>query len=147
MSKFHNYDPAKVLFSWGLLTGVLSGYAEGTFIKAGRDEKAFKKKGGADGEYTRVQNRSRGGHIELTLKQGSASNAILSAIFQADENSGTGVAPVTLIDMSGTQPQTAVSAVNCWIQGIPEITFGANDEEQRVWVFDTDEMEIFIGGN
>lgn len=145
---FHNFNPAKVLFNWSLLTSPLTGYGEGTFIKAARDNQAFKKKGGADGEYTRVQNRSRGGHIEVTLKQGAAANSMLSLIFQADENFGTGVGPVSLIDMSGPSGlQTLAAAVNCWIRAIPEITLNAEDEEVRVWIFDTDTLEMFVGQN
>ena len=30
---FHQYDPAKTIFSWSLLPGLFTGYAEGEFIK------------------------------------------------------------------------------------------------------------------
>jgi hypothetical protein len=144
---FHSYDPKKVLLSWGPLTDVITGFAEGTFIKVGRKEDGWKSKGGADGETTRIQNRNRQGRITIVLKQGSRANAILSAIAQADENSGAGVGPITIMDMSGATPQTAAAAVNAWIVKIPEAGFAGQDEETRTWEFDTDTLEIFIGGN
>jgi hypothetical protein len=144
---FHNYDPAKVTLSWGPLTGVITGFAEGTFIKVARKEDGWKSKGGADGETTRIQNRNRQGRVTITLKQGSQSNAILSALAQADENSGAVVGPITVTDMSGATPQTAAAAVNAWIVKIPEASFAGQDEETRVWEFDTDTLELFIGGN
>ena len=147
MSAFHNYDPKKVLFSWQLLTGVPVGFGEGTFIKAQRREKVWKSKGGADGETTRTQNRNRQGIIEITLKQKSQFNAILSAILQTDENLGTGVAPIALIDMSDSAPQTVCAATNGWIEGWPEAGFDAQDEATRIWTFNTDAFEIFLGGN
>ena len=144
---FHQYDPAKTIFSWSLLPGLFTGYAEGEFIKFMRAGKLWISKGGADGETTRVQNRDRRGIIQITLKQGSTTNAMLSAILQADENSGTGVAPGSLVDMSGTTPQTVFGAANVWIEGWPEAGFMAQDEATRIWTFNTDASEIFLGGN
>lgn len=144
--KFHNYDPGKVIFGWGLLTGILTGYAENEFIKARRLEKSFKIKGGADGETTRIQNRNRQGEIVQTFKQGSFANAVLSAIIAVDENLGTGVAPCSLTDMSGSAPVTVIAAANCWIAGYPDVGFSM-DEETRIWTFNTDTLEIFVGGN
>ena len=147
MSDFHNYDPGKVIFNFGLLPMPISGYAEGTFIKVRRKEDGWKSKGGADGETTRIQNRNRQGEIEIVLKQGSQSNAMLSVIANLDEQLGNQVAPASVMDMSGQDPKTAAATLHAWLRKIPDGTFAGQDEETRTWIFDTGSLDIFIGGN
>lgn len=147
MSTFHQLDPAKFIVSLGLIPSPLSGYQKGTFIKVSRDAQAFMKFVGSDGEVTRVRNRNRAGTLELTLQQGSLSNAVLSALAEADEASGLGVTPMTFMDMSGQFPQSVAAATHAWIRKKPDMTFGGETEEPRLWVFDLASMDYFIGGN
>lgn len=147
MSSFHQYDPGKLIVSLGLLPSPISGYQKGTFIKIARDAQAFMKFVGSDGETTRVRNRNRSGSMEITLQQGSASNATLSALAEVDELTGQGVVPMTFMDMSGTSPQSVAASTYAWIRKKPDMTFGGESEEGRVWIFDLASMDFFIGGN
>ncbi len=147
MSNFHQYDPGKVILSIGLAPSPITGYQKGTFIKVSRDAQAFMKFVGSDGEVTRVRNRNRAGSLEITLQQGSQSNAILSAIALADETTGAGVFPIALMDMSGVAPQSTAAATQGWIRKVPDSTFGGETEEGRVWIIDLASMEHFLGGN
>lgn len=147
MSLFHQYDPGKIIVSLGLVPAPITGYQKGTFLKVARDAQAFMKFTGSDGEVTRVRNRNRAGSMELTLQQGSQSNAVLSALAALDEASGTGVTPVTFMDMSGTLPQSVGAATYAWIRKMPDATFGGETEEGRVWIFDLASMDFFLGGN
>ena len=147
MSAFHQYDPKKVLLSVGGTPSPISGYAEGTFIDASRDANAFEKSVGADGEVTRIRNRNRAGSIKITLQQGSNSNAMLSALAEADEQTGTGVVPITLMDMSGVFPQTCLAATYAWIRKKPDASFDGKTEKTREWIFDLAAMDFIIGGN
>ncbi len=147
MSNFHQYDPGKVILSIGLSPSPITGYQKGTFIKVARDAQAFMKFVGSDGEVTRVRNRNRAGSLEITLQQGSQSNATLSAIAKADELTGAGVFPITLMDMSGTDPKTTAAATQGWIRKMPDASFGGESEEGRVWIIDLASMEHFLGGN
>ena len=57
MADFKNYDPGKIVV---VFRGILiSGYAEGTFVNAERNEDSFEVSVGAGGDVTRVRKRNR----------------------------------------------------------------------------------------
>lgn len=122
---------------------IISGFADGTFVKVTRDENAFAKKVGVDGEGARAKSANRGGTVEITLMQTSASNDDLSGFAIADEISGTGVVPVLVKDGSG---RTVCQATTAWVQKFPDAEFG-KEIGDRAWVLESDEINIFIGGN
>lgn len=135
------YDPKQV----SLIVGgkIIQGFSDGTFIVAERDEAAFTKKIGVDGEGTRAKSNNKGGKITITLMQSSPSNDDLSAFAAADELSNTGAVPAYLKDNSG---RTLVSSLTAWVQKYPNSEF-AKEVSTRVWILDTDEIDIFVGGN
>jgi hypothetical protein len=145
--KFHQYDPGKIILAFGVSPTPISGYAKGTFIEVERDADAFMKVVGSDGEVTRVRNRNRAGSIKITLQQGSQSNVYLSEMAELDENLGTGVFPVTVMDMSGQTPQSTAASTQGWIRKKPKMGFGGETEETREWIIDLASMDMFIGGN
>jgi hypothetical protein len=147
MSNFHQIDPGKFVISLGTVPSPISGYAKGSFIEVDRDANAFEKFVGSDGEVTRVRNRNRAGGIKITLQQGSQANALLSALAAADELNGTGVVPITFMDMSGQTPQTTAAATFAWVRKLPKGSFNGESEEHREWFLDLSSMEFFIGGN
>lgn len=135
------YDASQVSIIVG--TRALTGLAEGTFVTVRRAEDAFTKQVGADGEVTRSKTNNRSGEIEITLQQGSADNDYLSALALQDENLGTGVVPVNIIDRSGT---TVASAKDSWIRKIAEAGFG-RDAGERTWTIDCAVIDLVVGGN
>lgn len=135
------YDPADVIVSIG---GVpMSGYADGTFVTVARDEDAFTKVSGADGEVSRAKSNNRSGMLTLTLLQTSMSNNVLSAFALADEIANAGIVPV-LVKEIGTS--TILMSGEGWIKKFPDVAF-SKDVETREWVLDLATLNMFEGGN
>lgn len=135
------YDPKQVAMIVG--GNIMDGFADGTFIVAERNEQAFNLKVGVDGEGTRAKSNNKSGKVTITLMQSSASNDKLSALAASDELSNTGAVPVMLKDNSG---RTLITALTAWVQKYPNSEFG-KEVTTRAWVFETDELDIFVGGN
>lgn len=135
------YDPKAVVITIG---GVpMSGFADGTFLEISRDVQAFTKVVGADGTTTRVKSNNTGGTMTVTLKQSSPSNDVLSAFAQADALTNTGVVPVLVKDLSGNSVYFSATG---WIQKLPDSVF-ANELNNRAWVLDLADVDIFVGSN
>ena len=135
------YDPKNV----SVIVGgkIISGFADGTFIKCERNEQAWNLKVGVDGEGARAKNNNKSGKITLTLMQTSSSNDVLSAYALADELGNAGAVPVYIKDHNGTSVATALTA---WVQKFPDFE-DAKEISMRSWVLETDELVLNIGGN
>lgn len=134
-------DPANVVVTF--LGVPLHGFADGSYVKAARTENAFKLYIGADGEGARMRNRNRSGTIELTLGQYSQSNDVLSAAARLDEAGAGGQGALLVKDLSGT---TLITAPIAWVQKIADSEHG-DDVSSRKWVFETNELIMFVGGS
>ena len=127
-----------------IVAGVpVSGFGDGDFITVERDEDAFTKQVGTDGEVTRSKSNNKTGTATLTLMQTSAANALLSALAALDELSGDGVGPFQLKDNSGN---TIHAAQNSWVRKMPSSTW-AREAGPREWVIDLDKLNAYEGGN
>jgi len=135
------YDPKNFRAIVG--GNILQGFADGTFIKAERNDPAFNLKVGVDGEGTRSKSNNKSGKITITLMQSSSSNDDLSTLAAKDEASNSGVVPFFGEDGSG---RSLFTALTCWVQKYPDSEF-AKEVSTRTWVLETDDLEIFIGGN
>jgi len=136
-----SYNPADVSI---IFAGIpIEGFADGTFIVAARDNPSFNKTVGADGEGARAKSNDTGGTVTLTLMQTSISNDALSARAVLDEASGDGVGPLLIKDGSG---RTLVVAESAWVQKPADAEF-AREISNREWVLDSDNIQIFDGGN
>lgn len=135
------YDPKNI----SMIVGgkIIGGFTDGTFIKSERNENMFNLKVGVDGIGTRAKSNNKSGKITITLHQSSPSNDDLSAFAIADETSNSGAVPVLLRDNSG---RTIESALTAWVQKLPDSEY-AKEVANRVWIFETDELIRFIGGN
>lgn len=123
---------------------IMAGFAEGDdSVMVERNEDAWSLKVGADGEATRSKSNNKSGKVTLKLQQTSESNAILSAFAKADELSNSGAVPVLIKDNSGLSLHAAEQA---WVIKMPSSGFGAESGE-REWVLESDNMEMFEGGN
>lgn len=135
------FDPKSVIITIGGVA--MSGFADGTFLEVTADTQQFTKIIGADGYATRIKTNNYGGVMTLTLSQSSPSNDALSAILNADRVANAGVVTILVKDLSGT---SIIFSASGWIQQFPDISF-ANTVNDRAWIFDLAEMEIFVGGN
>lgn len=135
------YSPVDVAVIYG--GAIISGFADGTFITVSRDEDAFMKKVGADGEVARARNANRSGSVTLTLLQSSASNDVMAAFHAADSLSSGAALPLLIKDNSG---RTLVAADAAWVKKEPDIT-RSKEIETVEWVLDCGQIVSFIGGH
>lgn len=135
------FDPKQVSIIIG--GHIVQGFADGTFIKAARNNDAFALKIGADGEGARAKSNDKSGTIEITLLQSSASNDVLSGFATADEISNAGQVPALVKDGNGT---TLVEALTAWVKKKADVEMG-KEITDRVWVLETDKLDMLIGGN
>jgi hypothetical protein len=121
----------------------LQGFADGTFVAIERSSDSFTKHVGADGEVARTQSADKSGTVTVTLLQTSASNDVLSALAVADERTGLGTGPLSVVDASG---RTVALCAEAWIKKPASIGF-SKEAEGREWVFECGHLEEFVGGN
>jgi Protein of unknown function (DUF3277) len=134
-------DPGQIVIAWG--PHIVSGYADGSFVKASRDADAFSKSVGADGSAVRIRSRNKAGSVEITVQQTSATNDFFAAKALEDELLGTAVMPLIVKDLAG---RTVVVAAESWIRKSPDVE-ESKDMTDRTWILDTGDLELFAGGN
>ena len=86
----YNSQSVTMVFGGKLITG----WADGDFVKVAFNEDAVMLTMGTDGIGTRSFSRNYSGTVEITLMASSPSNDYLSAIYVADQQSATGVMPL-----------------------------------------------------
>lgn len=69
------YDPKSVIVT--VNGNIVTGFADGTFVKGERNEDTYSNHVGVDGKVTRVKNNNETGTITITLQHNSPSNRIL----------------------------------------------------------------------
>lgn len=135
------YNPGEVQVIVG---GVpLSGFADGTMVRVGRNNAAYEMAMGVDGEGTRAKSNDKSGFFEFELMQSSESNQHLSNLELADELSNGGLVPIMVKDGSGFSLHTAEQA---FIEKSPDAEY-AKTAGPRVWRFITDNLINYHGGN
>lgn len=135
------FDPKKVIITFGIT--VLTGYAEGTFVKISRSGDAFEKRKGSDGSVDRINKNAFDFKVSVTLMQTAPVNALLSALLAADQISNVGVLPLVVKDLNGV---TLFTAAQAWIAKDPDTEFG-DSLGNREWTFDTGAAAKLDGGN
>ena len=136
-----SYDPKQVVVTFGAT--VMTGYAEGTFVKIARNGNAFEKSRGADGSVDRVNKNALDFTVNLTLKGTSPVNAILSGLLLADQLTNSGTLPLVVKDLGGA---TLFTAAQAWIAKDPDQEF-SDALTNREWTFETGPAANLIGGN
>ena len=135
------YDPKNVSCIVGGTP--IGGFTDGTFIMVERNEDMWNLKVGVDGIGTRAKTNNKSGKITITLHMSSPSNDYLSGLAITDENTNAGAVPYLQRDNLGT---TLVTALTCWVKKMAN-SDNAKEVNNRVWVLETDEVDMFIGGN
>lgn len=135
-----NYDPAEVSLIVG--SHIVQGYGPDTFVKFARNNDAFTRVSGADGEGTRSKSNDRSATLEITLMQTSISNDILTGFALADEVNNGGTFPVLMKDNNGT---TKHASEISWVRKIAD-SERAKEAGTVTWVIEMNEHVPFIGG-
>ncbi len=135
------YDPGLVVVQFGPY--IMTGFQDGTFVKAARNEDTFKVYVGADGTPARSRSRNKSGTIEVTLAQTSPSNDMLASAHSADELLGAGMYPLTIKDLNGT---TLVAAAEAWVRKPADVEEG-KEISPRAWTLETGALAMWAGGN
>ena len=134
------YDPAQIIATVG--PAIITGFADGTFVKASRETDTFTDYAGADGEVTRARSRDKRGTVEFTLSQASPSNDLLSALATMDEQLGTGIVPFLLKDVNGT---TLCAGGEAWVKKPADVEYG-KEVGTRAWTIRVARLLTFAGG-
>lgn len=121
----------------------LTGVADGTYVEYGRRADAFNLKIGSQGYGARAATADKSGFVRVTLMQTSPSNGPLSAFAALDETSGDGVGPLAVKDLGGLD---VVAAESAWVKKMPDGE-ESNEITNRVWEFETEALDMFLGGN
>jgi hypothetical protein len=135
------YDPKNISIILG--GKIITGFADGTWIEVDRNEDAWTLKVGVDGEGARAKNNNKSGKVTITLMQTSSSNDVLSAYALADELGNAGAVPFFMKDSNGSSLFTALTM---WVKKMAKAD-NAKEVKERVWVLETDELIMNVGGN
>ncbi|CAM6004896.1 unnamed protein product [Sphagnum balticum] len=136
------YAPDDVTVTVG--TQIVSGFQEGTFVEAERDQDTSEISTGSDGEATLVISPVQKGKIKITLQQASPQNDYFNTLFQAlqQKTLTTAVIPVRVADKNGT---TVVQCQQAVVNKPVKVSF-ADKPEGREWTFITGYLDIEAGG-
>lgn len=130
-----NFDPKEVSITLG--THIISGYADGTFAAFAQNRDTYALTVGADGEGTRVKSNDRSGRLTVTLLKSSTSNAVLSALANADAQN-----PCIIKDNNGS---TLSSASTAWLVRQADYEY-SNEETTVEWIIESDSWDNLVGG-
>ena len=129
------YDPKSVIITFGGTP--IMGYAEDSFVECAPAEERFTRKVGADGEVVRSKSSNGCYDVTVTLMQTSLSNGVLSAAQVVDENTGLGMLPLSITEISSGAEHFFPQA---WVEK-PTWTRGKEAGEQA-WTFHTGQAAV-----
>jgi hypothetical protein len=138
------YDLANVKVNFLGLDLSNPGAGSQGFCKITKVDPTYDTQAGVDGFAIFWKKGNKIYDIELTLNQGSAANAALSAIHNVDKKTpgGAGVGPFGVADLNGT---SLFVAAQCRILTDPEAEF-SNEPKDRVWKLRCIDGEEIVGG-
>lgn len=137
------YDPTQITVSFAGI--VVEGYADGEFVRIERDTDDFQDVVGTDGEVSRARSSDLRATVTIILMQTSPSNALLSALRQADLDNpgGAGVGPLVIRDRLGTSIHRSDQA---WIAKAPDVSYDRTPTP-REWKIRCARLTGVDGGN
>lgn len=143
MADTSTYDPTKLVVIVGGV--IVSGFIDGDFITAKRDEDLYMKRVGADGHVARARNGNKSGSIEITLLQSSPAVNEIAALVALDNFffDGDILIPISILS-PGTNAELVVSTQS-WLKTPPEMVF-AKEVSDRKFIFDCADLKLSLGG-
>lgn len=141
MANTSTYDPTRLTVIVGGV--IVSGFSDGDYITAKRDEDLYMKRVGADGHVARARNGNKSGTIEIKLLQGSPAVAQLSALVALDNFlfDGDVIIPISIV--SPGDGAELVSSTQSWLKTAPEMVFG-KEVGERSFVFDCADLKLSL---
>ena len=143
MANVSTYDPTKLTVIVGGV--IVSGFTDGDYITAKRDEDLYTKRVGADGHVARSRNGNKSGTIEIKLLQGSPAVSELSALVALDNFFFDGDILIPISIVSPGDGAELVSSSQSWLKTAPEMVFG-KEVSERSFVFDCADLKLSLAG-
>jgi len=137
------YDPTKLTVIVGGV--IVSGFIDGDFITAKRDEDLYMKRVGADGHVARARNGNKSGSIEIKLLQSSPAVNELSALVALDNFLFDGDILIPIQIVSPGDGAELVVSTQSWLKTPPEIVFG-KEVGERSFLFDCADLKLSLAG-
>ena len=140
------YDPDQVSCSFaGIPIFQTEHTADGEFLSVAMESDAFNDVVGSNGGGTRPKSNDQRATVTIKLMQSSETNALLSAIHNADlaAPNGAGVGALLIRDRNGT---TLLESTAAWIVKAPDISMD-RQATTREWVIKCASLKRFDGGN
>lgn len=127
------------------ISHVVQGFSEDSIVNIERNAETFTMYTGADNTSTRIYNANKSATLTLSLQQTSASNDILSLLYQNDSASPSseGLFSISVTDSSG---RSRYFSDDAYIGVVPNSPF-ANSMQTRDWIIHAHNLETYIGGN
>lgn len=128
------------------LVHVVGGFADDSFVTIERAKDTYAHYTGVDNVSSRIYSADTSGKVTCALQQTSASNDVLSHIYNYDkQHRGTnkGLFTITVKDGSG---RSVLHSQEAYVAVVPNQTFGSG-MNSREWVIQYTRGENFIGGN
>jgi len=137
------YDPSKLTVIVGGV--IVSGFSDGDFITAKRDEDLYMKRVGADGHVARARNGNKSGTIEIKLLQSSPAVNEIAALVALDNFLFDGDVLIPISIVSPGDGAELVAATQAWLKTPPEMVFG-KEVGERTFIFDCADLKMSLGG-
>lgn len=118
---------------------IVTGFADGSFVKIARNEATYTLVVGTDGEACRSMTNNRSGTFEFTLGQWSSCNSQFSALLNTDEKTGDGIIPVMI-----KYKMSVYAAEKAWVQKPADQEY-AREAGSRVWTLETSFLTMVDG--
>jgi hypothetical protein len=122
---------------------VISGYSEDSIVNIEWTSPRYTLYTGADNTGTRIFNASNSATITVALQQTSASNDVLSSLFNNDPRNIDGLFSVQVKDSSG---RSIYFSDDAYIGTRPNAAF-SNSMTHRDWVIQAFNLDGYAGGN
>lgn len=137
------FDPSQFNIVFAGVT--MAGFSEDTMCKFEFDSPSMSDVAGVDGEVSRSKNMDRRAKLTVSLMQTSATNTLLSALYNSQRLSqnGADVAALRVEDLNGS---LVITGAESWIMEPPKPTYGKSAKEYE-WVFRIANCEAFFGGS
>lgn len=141
---FSPYD-VTVTLSQDAFSHIVGGYSEDTIIEFERTMDTYELYAGADNTNTFVHKPNDSGKLTIHLQQSSASNDILTALYEKAARSRdiTGMFSVTVKDTSG---RSVIFSSEAIIGKLPAVSYG-NSMQVFQWEILMSHASIQLGGN
>lgn len=135
------FDPQKVTLV--IAGNIISGFGEGSFITASREEDTWLSVVGSDGRVARARNANKKGIVQFTLLATAPSNDVCSALHNADELTGIPPGAFQLIDQLG---RTVLSGDETFFMKPADVEYD-KQVTGRQWSLVVPKLDMVVGGS